>query len=62
VIEMITAYFASEKISPEDKKNLLNALAEIPISSEQNWWREKLEQWRGILVPNPPPKPAEAGQ
>ncbi len=62
VTEMITAYFASEKISPEDKKNLLNALAEIPISSEQNWWREKLEQWRGILAPNPPPKPAEAGQ
>lgn len=49
LIEMISAYFASEKIVLEDKKSLLDALKEIPISLEQNWWQERLEQWRGFM-------------
>jgi hypothetical protein len=59
ITEMISAYFASEKIATEDKKSLLDSLAEIPISSEQNWWQNKLEQWRGLLTPNATSKPTE---
>jgi hypothetical protein len=59
IVEMVNAYFASEKIATEDKKNLLNALTEIPISLEQNWWQEKLEQWRGLMTVSPPQKQAE---
>jgi 16S rRNA C1402 N4-methylase RsmH len=61
MLEMIEAYFVSEKTSMEDKKNLLEALAEVPINSEQSWWQEKLEQWRGLLTSTSVPKPAKAG-
>jgi hypothetical protein len=57
IAEMISAYFASEKIVLEDKKSLLNNLAEIPISLEQNWWQERLEQWRGIMGVSVPTSP-----
>jgi hypothetical protein len=59
LIEMISAYFASEKIVLEDKKSLLNALAEIPISLEQSWWQERLEQWRGSMGASVPVLSAE---
>jgi hypothetical protein len=59
IIEMVSAYFVSEKIVLDDKKSLLNALAEIPISLEQNWWQERLEQWRGSMGASVPTVSAE---
>ncbi|MBM4102701.1 MAG: hypothetical protein FJ263_01445 [Planctomycetes bacterium] len=61
MLEMIEAYFVSEKTSMEDKKTLLEALAEVPINSEQSWWQEKLEQWRGLLTLSTVPKPVKEG-
>jgi hypothetical protein len=62
MLEMVEAYIVSEKTSVEDKKNLLGALAEVSISSEQSWWLEKLEQWRGLLTPVSVPSPAKESQ
>jgi HEAT repeat protein len=62
IIEMISAYFASEKIVLEDKKSLFDALAEIPISLEQNWWQERLEQWRGSMAVSVPPLAVETAK
>ncbi len=56
ITEMVIDYFSSDKIGLEDKKTLLSALAEIPISSSDIWWQEKLEQWRELSTAGIPQK------
>jgi len=51
VLDMISAYFISDKIATEDKAGLLNYLSEISITIQQRWWQDKLEQWRGGMAP-----------
>jgi HEAT repeat protein len=60
LIEMISAYFASQKIAVADQKSLLNALIEIPVGPEQGWWQDRLEQWRGSMAADVPKIPVEA--
>jgi hypothetical protein len=53
---MVIDYFSSDKVGLEDKKTLLSALTEIPISSSDIWWQEKLEQWRELSTAGIPQK------
>lgn len=50
ILDMINAYFLSEKIAAEDKSSLLNSLFEISITAQQRWWQDKIEQWRGMIA------------
>jgi len=49
-IKLVDDYFNSEKNTAEDKNSLLEVLSEIPVNMENDWWREKLEKWRGCIV------------
>lgn len=49
VVKLADDYLNSEKNTAEDKKDLFSVLSEIPVTIESDWWRGKLEQWRGLL-------------